>query len=43
MITLFYFLITSILNKTKNSVLVLLREENVIWLEIQESFLRNPR
>ena len=43
MITLFYFLITSILNKTKNSVIVLLREENVIWLEIQESFLRNPR
>ena len=43
MITLFYFLITSILNKTQISVIVLLREENVIWLEIQESFLRNPR
>ena len=39
----FTFLITSILNKTKNSVIILLREETVIWLEIQESFFRNPR
>lgn len=38
----FTFLITSILNKTKNSVIILLREETVIWLEIQESFFRNP-
>ena len=39
----FTFLITSILNKTKNSVIILLREETVIWLEIQESFFKNPR